>query len=424
MLEVAAVAGPEFELKLLGDDANVPSAAHEAVEKGVLDAVSATGTGYRFTHELVRRALYDRLTSVRRAQLHLQVGEELERLHGANVDLVMAELAHHFTLASGIDGVERAIDYNLRTAEAAARLFAYDEVAVRLSTALELGVVDDNRRARVEYDLGAALVHSGRLDKAEATLARAVADSVQAGERGLHAYALIHRHHVRLRTEPSSATRETRNVAQSAIDTFTLLGDRGGLAQAWRLMSHVDIRKCHWEAARKALEVSLDHARNSADQLECPKTVNWLSTALYYDPTPAPDAIRRLDELLSLCGDDLYIDAGAACRRSGLLAMTGCFDEARAEGQRGLLVLDQLGLTVAAGYGRAYVAEAELLAGDPAAAEQTLLTAYDLLDRSGDHAGAVSIAYELASALCAQGRYADARDWVARGTTRTCPATL
>ena len=34
---------------------------------------------YRFTHELVRRALYDRLPGLRRAELHLQVAEALER---------------------------------------------------------------------------------------------------------------------------------------------------------------------------------------------------------------------------------------------------------------------------------------------------------------------------------------------------------
>ena len=33
---------------------------------------------YRFTHELVRQALYDRLSRLRRAELHLRVGEALE----------------------------------------------------------------------------------------------------------------------------------------------------------------------------------------------------------------------------------------------------------------------------------------------------------------------------------------------------------
>jgi DNA-binding SARP family transcriptional activator len=414
VLEVAAVAGPDFELSLLGDEGPVFAAAEEAVASGMIEAVSDTGVAYRFTHELVRRALYDRLTSVRRAELHLRVGEALERHYGVNLDRLLADLARHFTLASSVAGVDRAIHYNIRAASAAAQALAYDEAARMLSTALELGIDDATVRARAELELGAALVYSGRLDQAESTLTSAVLDSDQAGAHGLRAYASIQRHHVRLRAGPSTTARETRDVARDAIDTFTALGDSGGLAQAWRLMSHVDIQKCRWEAALDALEISLDHAQKTADRRECPTTVSWLLSALYYHPTPAPVAIRRYDELLSLCGDDVLIDAIAASRRSGLLAMCGRFDEARAEGRRGLVVLDELGLTVTAGYARAYVAEAELLAGDPAAAKQVLATAYELLDRSGDHAGAVSIAYELASALCAQGRYADASGWVAR----------
>ena len=41
----------------------------------MIEEVPSRGLAYRFTHELVRRALYDRLTALRRAELHLRVGE-------------------------------------------------------------------------------------------------------------------------------------------------------------------------------------------------------------------------------------------------------------------------------------------------------------------------------------------------------------
>ena len=45
---------------------------------GMIEELPSPRLAYRFTHELVRRALYDRLSRLRRAELHLRVGEALE----------------------------------------------------------------------------------------------------------------------------------------------------------------------------------------------------------------------------------------------------------------------------------------------------------------------------------------------------------
>src|SRR5262249_13535347 len=80
--ELAAVAGHVFELDLLrraahGDGA-VADALDAAVRSGMIEEVPARALAYRFTHELVRRALYDRLSALRRAELHLEVAQALE----------------------------------------------------------------------------------------------------------------------------------------------------------------------------------------------------------------------------------------------------------------------------------------------------------------------------------------------------------
>ena len=49
----------------------------------MIEELPSRALAYRFTHELVRRALYDRLTGLRRAELHLRVGEALEARRGA-----------------------------------------------------------------------------------------------------------------------------------------------------------------------------------------------------------------------------------------------------------------------------------------------------------------------------------------------------
>ena len=50
----------------------------------MLEELPEPAPACRFTHELVRRAVYDRITALRRAELHLRVGEALERVHAAD----------------------------------------------------------------------------------------------------------------------------------------------------------------------------------------------------------------------------------------------------------------------------------------------------------------------------------------------------
>jgi len=167
LLELAAVTGPEFELRVLrdaagADAATLASALEQAARNGIIDEVPARTLRYRFTHELVRRALYDRLSALRRAELHLQVAEALEGTGASTTPRGLADLAHHFAEAAPVDGPERAVEYNLRAAAAATDALAFDEAVTPLRTALELGVPTEAARAGVELELGAALYRAGR----------------------------------------------------------------------------------------------------------------------------------------------------------------------------------------------------------------------------------------------------------------------
>jgi DNA-binding CsgD family transcriptional regulator/tetratricopeptide (TPR) repeat protein len=165
VLELAAVAGPEFELELLREAAApvgppFQDALDEAVRLGILEELPSRRLAYRFTHELVRRALYDRLSAVRRAELHLRVGTALEST-AADSSRVLADLAHHFAHAAGY-GVMRGIDYNRRAARAASAALAFDEAAARLDTALELGIDHPEDRAEALLELGTASQRAGK----------------------------------------------------------------------------------------------------------------------------------------------------------------------------------------------------------------------------------------------------------------------
>ena len=179
LLELAATAGSEFELDAVRiaaklDEPKLLTALDEAVRSGMLEEVPSHGLAYRFTHELVRRALYDRLSAVRRAELHLRVGEALEG-PAARSGRALADLAYHFAAAAPFDASRRGVDYNLLAARAASEALAYDEAAARLSTALELGVDDSRVRAEALLELGDACHRGGKALDALAAF-RAAAD--------------------------------------------------------------------------------------------------------------------------------------------------------------------------------------------------------------------------------------------------------
>jgi ATP/maltotriose-dependent transcriptional regulator MalT len=160
VLELAAVAGPQFELRLLEEAApreTLASALEEALASGTIEELPGPRLSYRFSHELVRRALYDHLSALRKAEFHLRVGEGLERVGGSE-----AELANHFTVAAPIAGGERAIDYNLRAAEAAAVLFAYAQVEEFATAALAYAGERSANWARAQYVLATVEVNLAR----------------------------------------------------------------------------------------------------------------------------------------------------------------------------------------------------------------------------------------------------------------------
>ncbi len=188
LLELAAAAGPEFELEPIRRAAGIAEpellvALEEAVGSGMIEELRAKRLACRFTHEIVRRALYDRLSRLRRAELHLRVGEALESA-GAESDRALADLAHHFGAAAPFGGAERAIDYNLRAARAASAALAFDDAAMRLRTAIEIGIQGEPERAGALLELGAASHRAGKATDALDAFAAAakIARTLKNGE--------------------------------------------------------------------------------------------------------------------------------------------------------------------------------------------------------------------------------------------------
>ncbi|MFG2002154.1 BTAD domain-containing putative transcriptional regulator [Spirillospora sp. NPDC048911] len=162
LLRAAAVVGAEADIDLLEavtetTAEEVMAALEPAVAAGLLTEPPATSFGaadYRFSHGLVRQALYAGLSRLERSRLHLKVGEALEPV------LPMAEsatLARHFGGAARVGGAARAVEYASRAARHATGQLAYTEAVEFWELALTaLGPADEPERARLLTELGKA----------------------------------------------------------------------------------------------------------------------------------------------------------------------------------------------------------------------------------------------------------------------------
>src|SRR3954447_15968363 len=171
LLEMAAVAGGDFTLDVVRravalDEPGFLTALDEAVRSGMIDEVPAPEPSYRFTHELLRQALYDRLTALRRAELHLRIGVSLEGAVEGTPGRRLADLAHHFAAAGALDESGRALDYNVRAARSALAALAFDQAAAHLQTALAVAPAEADERAEILVELGEACHLAGQAVRA------------------------------------------------------------------------------------------------------------------------------------------------------------------------------------------------------------------------------------------------------------------
>jgi tetratricopeptide (TPR) repeat protein len=134
-----------------------------------------------------------------------------------------------------------------------------------------------------------------------------------------------------------------------------------------------------------------------------------LSSALFFGPRPAGEAIARLDELLADESTDLVGRAYVTAWRAGLVAFRGEFDEARAAVMEARRTFEELVHPITAAATCGFVGGLiETLAGNDVAAEGILRDSADLLEKRGERAHVANRAAELADALWALGRFDEA----------------
>ena len=131
VMEYACVFPSDFSFDLLaavwrGDELELLDVLDDLIAEGLLAPCGEAEDRYRFSQELCRRTIYDRLQDVRRRLLHREIGNALENLE--NVEELTEELADHFAAA---EEQNKAVKYMRRAGKKALEKHAYRQARMR-----------------------------------------------------------------------------------------------------------------------------------------------------------------------------------------------------------------------------------------------------------------------------------------------------
>jgi len=197
ILAAAAVLGRSFDL-------DVVEAAVEAPANAVDDSVEAalrcglleeeTPSQYRFTHALVRDAIYRSLPATARTRAHARAAQALERRRIGRLEAHTAQLAEHYRLAGPVHA-RSAWTFANRAAHRAAESSAHDEALRLFRMAAELQDQDPmataEEREAVLTGLGRALHWMARPMEAWVALADAARSALARGDSVAAAHSLL-----------------------------------------------------------------------------------------------------------------------------------------------------------------------------------------------------------------------------------------
>jgi hypothetical protein len=362
-------------------------ALEEIVDAGLVRP--ATGTSqYEFTHAVVRDAVYEAMSPIRRGAEHRRVGYAIEKLFGSDIEPWVELLASQFENGVGRDDAVKAIQYLRRAGRAADRRLAHDHAADFYRRALAFSERRGQPGGRemtcdLLIDLGNAQRRSG-LEEARTTLKEAAELAFEIADARRATAAVL------------GASRGTFSVAgkvdtgrvEQLRHTIGLVGPEATSERA-RLLANLS-SELAFDDDPSAAEVASDEALSIARQLGDPGVlVTVLGTRMIalWRANRVEERLQHVPELEALC--QLGEETG---RGRSLSAMTVCCQAAMEAGDfvtadRLLAWLEETAASLqqptSLGYAKLRLASRACLAGDLERAEQLADEAYFYTAQAG-----------------------------------------
>jgi hypothetical protein len=195
LLETASVAGRDFGSRLVAALCRrpLPDVEHHLDDAERLGLIAGSGPrSWRFSHVLVREALYRAIEPARRAGTHLAIAQAVA---GTADDGASAEVAHHLLAALPAGDPAAAAAAARRAADRAMAMLAFEDAALLLEKAhhalASARAPDPRELCRLELLAGVAHMRAGAGDRGRAACARAADRARQLGDGELLAQAAV-----------------------------------------------------------------------------------------------------------------------------------------------------------------------------------------------------------------------------------------
>ena len=236
------------------------------VRLGLLRALEDREGRYRFSHGLIRRAVYVGALEEKRQLLHLQVGTELERRHAAGDSETLDELAYHFSRSNDLKKMAR---YRTASGRLALRMHDFTHALEQFEAVDKKGAfssedhkeISPGSAAHLEFLCAYAegLSGCGRFEEARLELDRAMQwVSEETPAQKAYALKMLGINHSHL-----GEYKKAVSVFLEALENYRNLGDDENELAVLGLLSDVyvalednveAIRYCH-SAAKKCREM-------------------------------------------------------------------------------------------------------------------------------------------------------------------------
>lgn len=268
-LEYASILRGAFAFDLMArlwcaDEWGLYENLEHLVRLGLLRSLDDLEGGYRFSHGLIQRAVYQGISEKKRQMLHLKTGRALERPYESDRGETLDDLAYHFSRSNDL---AKMTQYVTAFGRVALQMQDFSKAREQFEVVLESGAFSDG--AAGNLSLGSilhldflccyaeALSGCGKFEQARIELQKAI-EWVTAETPAQKAYALkmlgINYCH-------SEDYQMAESMLSDALDLFCILGDNENELTTLGLLSDVCLRLRNEDEAVKYCRSAVEKCR-------------------------------------------------------------------------------------------------------------------------------------------------------------------